>query len=384
MALALLEQGCNMADRPQETKAQNSGSEGLPRPAAEALRSATEGVQQAGERSAGAARAGAQTARRAGEAGSEVLRRGGDAAADSMRHLGDAAGAAMHRGTEAAAEGQRNLVHHAARHFEETGERIALAMQDSAHDMRALLVLPGLSRDGMDHVRASVGSMVEGVLRTNMRMAQEIFRMVSPANTIELQRRLGAEYLDTMLHSSVMLLRAARHAADDALRPLEDHVEERRRRRHGGADGHGRVGDVMATEVSIASPDDTVQRAAQLMRETDAGALPVGEGDRLVGMVTDRDVTLRLVAEGRDPSQTRVREVMTPEVRYVFEDEDLDHVADNMAEQQVRRLPVMNREKRLVGVISLADLARRGHGDLAARVQGGVGRAGGGQVQAAE
>ena len=74
------------------------------------------------------------------------------------------------------------------------------------------------------------------------------------------------------------------------------------------------------------------------MRESDAGALPVGEGDRLVGMVTDRDVAVRLVAEGRDPRQTRVREVMTPDVRYVFEDEELDDVAENMADQQVRRL----------------------------------------------
>ncbi len=112
----------------------------------------------------------------------------------------------------------------------------------------------------------------------------------------------------------------------------------------------------MHRDVRIASPEDTVQQAARLMREEDTGVLPVGEGDRLVGMVTDRDVAVRLAAEGRDPARTKVREVMTPEVRYVFEDEDLGHVADNMAEQQIRRLPVMNRNKRLVGVVSLIDL----------------------------
>ena len=147
----------------------------------------------------------------------------------------------------------------------------------------------------------------------------------------------------------------------------------------------GRVADVMATDVRMASPDDTVQHAAQMMRDADAGALPVGDGDRLVGMVTDRDLALRLVAEGRDPRQTRVRDVMTPEVRYVFEDEDLDHVADNMAEQQVRRLPVVNRDKRLVGVISLADLARRNRGGrLAGRAYRGIAREGGRHTQAAE
>ena len=103
----------------------------------------------------------------------------------------------------------------------------------------------------------------------------------------------------------------------------------------------------MSREVKLVGPDDNVRQVAQIMREADTGILPVAEGDRLIGMLTDRDVTVRLVAEGRDPGQTKVRDVMTADVRYVFEDEDLEHVAENMAEQQVRRLPVMNRQKRL-------------------------------------
>jgi CBS domain-containing protein len=80
---------------------------------------------------------------------------------------------------------------------------------------------------------------------------------------------------------------------------------------------------VMHREARLTNPDDTVQQVARLMREEDTGMLPVGEGDRLVGIVTDRDVALRLVADGRDPARTKVREVMTPEIRYVLEDEDL-------------------------------------------------------------
>jgi CBS domain-containing protein len=126
-----------------------------------------------------------------------------------------------------------------------------------------------------------------------------------------------------------------------------------------------------------------VQQAARAMRESDTGALPVGESDRLVGMVTDRDVTVRLVAEGGDPARTKVRDVMTPEVRYVFEDEDLEYVADNMAQQQVRRLPVMNRQKRLIGVVSLGNIAKGRRSQLAGRALQGIAREGGQHAQTA-
>ena len=105
----------------------------------------------------------------------------------------------------------------------------------------------------------------------------------------------------------------------------------------------GGVAEVMKRVDRIVNPEDSVQQVARSMREADTGALPVGEGDRLVGMVTDRDLAVRLVAERRDPARTKVREVISSEVRYVFEDEALEHVAENMVEQQVRRLPVMNR-----------------------------------------
>ena len=117
-----------------------------------------------------------------------------------------------------------------------------------------------------------------------------------------------------------------------------------------------KVKDVMTTNVRLANPDQTIAEAARLMIECDAGVLPVGEDDRLVGMITDRDIAIRAVAKDLPPD-TLVREVMTKEVLYCFEDEALEHVADNMGEQRVRRLPVLNREKRLVGILSFGDLA---------------------------
>ena len=125
-----------------------------------------------------------------------------------------------------------------------------------------------------------------------------------------------------------------------------------------------KVSEIMTRGVEIASPDDTIQQAASRMAELDVGVLPVGENDRLVGMLTDRDIAIRAVAQGRGPD-TKVREAMTPEVRYCFEDEDLDDVVDNMGENKVRRLPVMSRDKRLVGIVSFGDVALYGDSEQA-------------------
>lgn len=117
-----------------------------------------------------------------------------------------------------------------------------------------------------------------------------------------------------------------------------------------------RVGDAMTREVCVVRPDQTIEDAARMMLAVDAGLLPVGTEDRLVGMITDRDIAVRAIAEGKGP-ETAVSEVMTQEVKYCFVDEDTAHVAKNMGEQQLRRLPVIDRDKRLVGILSLADVA---------------------------
>ena len=118
-----------------------------------------------------------------------------------------------------------------------------------------------------------------------------------------------------------------------------------------------KVSDAMSRDVAIASPTESIRNAARVMAKIDAGSLPVGENDRLVGMITDRDIAIRAVAEGKAPT-TKVRDIMSEEVLYCYDDQDLEEVLQNMSEMKVRRLPVVNRDKRLVGIISLGDLAR--------------------------
>jgi len=117
------------------------------------------------------------------------------------------------------------------------------------------------------------------------------------------------------------------------------------------------VKDVMTHGVECVSPDSTLQEAARKMKDLDVGPLPICDNDRLAGMITDRDITIRAVAEGKDPRNTRVREVMTEGINYCFEDDDVAYAADQMKEKQIRRLVVLNREKRMVGIVSLGDLA---------------------------
>ena len=119
------------------------------------------------------------------------------------------------------------------------------------------------------------------------------------------------------------------------------------------------VNECMTRDVRLIDPDDTLRDAAVAMAEIDAGFLPVRENDRLVGIITDRDIAIRGVAKGLSPD-AEVRAVMSDEIRYCFEDDEADDVLANMGEIQVRRLPVMNHDKRLLGVVSISDLAGNG------------------------
>jgi CBS domain-containing protein len=126
------------------------------------------------------------------------------------------------------------------------------------------------------------------------------------------------------------------------------------------------IREIMTPRVEVIHPDATLQEAAEKMQRLDIGPLPVCDGERLVGMLTDRDITVRATAEGWDPKAKMVREAMTEQVYYCFEDQDVREAAEIMERAQIRRLPVINREKRLVGIVSLGDLAvRTDEGDLA-------------------
>jgi CBS domain-containing protein len=117
------------------------------------------------------------------------------------------------------------------------------------------------------------------------------------------------------------------------------------------------IREIMTREPLVIGPDMVLKEAAERMRDLDSGVMPVGQNDRLVGMLTDRDITIRATAAGKNPNETRVEEVMTADVVYCFEDDDAAAAANIMEEHQLRRLIVLNHDKRLVGILSLGDLA---------------------------
>jgi CBS domain-containing protein len=133
-----------------------------------------------------------------------------------------------------------------------------------------------------------------------------------------------------------------------------------------------RVSEVMTPHAEVLSPTMNLRDAARRMRNDDLGAYPVGEFDRLVGMITDRDIAVRAVADDRRPSETAIRDVMSRQVIYCFEDDDVDDIAELMAERQVRRIPVLNRDKRLVGMLALADLGLCSNHQAAGRALEGI------------
>jgi len=137
-----------------------------------------------------------------------------------------------------------------------------------------------------------------------------------------------------------------------------------------------KVSEVMTRDVQTVRPDQPVQEAASFMLSADAGSIPVTEGDRLVGMITDRDIAVRGVAKGYGP-ETPVRELMTNDVICVRIDEDCDEVATKMSQAQVRRLPVIDEQERLCGIVSLGDFAREGATDTAEQALEGVAQPGG-------
>jgi CBS domain-containing protein len=121
-----------------------------------------------------------------------------------------------------------------------------------------------------------------------------------------------------------------------------------------------KVSDVMTSEVEVVHPDATLREAAEKMKALDVGPLPVCDGQRLLGVVTDRDITVRATAEGKDPNTTPVRDVMTASVVYCYADQDISEASSLMQKEQIRRIVVLDRAKNLVGVVSLGDLATSG------------------------
>lgn len=120
-----------------------------------------------------------------------------------------------------------------------------------------------------------------------------------------------------------------------------------------------KLSDVMHRDPQVIRGDTTLREAAQRMRDADIGALPVCEGDRIEGVLTDRDVVVRSIAQGDDPEKARAADVMTREIAWCFDDDSIDEASRKMSERQVQRLLVLNHDKKLVGIVSIGDLARQ-------------------------
>jgi CBS domain-containing protein len=133
-----------------------------------------------------------------------------------------------------------------------------------------------------------------------------------------------------------------------------------------------KIAECMSRDVQVVRPDQPIRDAAQFMLKTDAGSMPVCDGDRLVGMLTDRDIAVRAVAEGRGPD-TPVSEAMSDQVEYCFDDEEVEAVAMKMSDAQLRRFPVISREDRkLVGIVSLGDISRSDQAEAAGVALDGI------------
>ncbi len=208
-----------MADinKPQDNQRANADA---------AIRRSADAMQQGGHATADALRqnaeAGADVARRGTEAGAENVRRGAELANDTAR-----------RGAQAVVESQRQIAQDAAQRFEEVSRKMADAARGTTENVRQLMSLPNAAEGGLRDMQQGVTGLVEGMVQTNLRAAQELFRLANPAPLVELQQRFAREYTDTLLRNSATLVRAMRRTADETLRPLEQQIE-RQQREQGG------------------------------------------------------------------------------------------------------------------------------------------------------
>src|SRR5918994_4161588 len=174
-------------------------------------------------------RATGEALRQGAEAGSDIARRNSDAGAEALRRAGDTASETARRGGQAAAESQRRITQDAAERFEEVSRKVAEATRGTSENMRRLMMLPNAAEGGLRDIQQGMTGLFEGVVRTNLRVAQELFRLANPAPFVELQQRFAREYTDALLQNSATLVRAVRRTADEALRPLEQQIEQQQR-----------------------------------------------------------------------------------------------------------------------------------------------------------
>jgi hypothetical protein len=188
-----------------------------------ASRDSAEAVQQGGRASGEALRqnaeAGAEVARRANEAGADAVRRGAEVANESFR-----------RGAQAVTDAQRRIVQDAAQRAEEVSRKVAEAAQGTTENVRRMMALPNAAEGGLRDFQQGVTGLIEGVMQTNLRVAQELLRLANPAPLVEVQQRFAREYTDALVRNSATLVRAVRRTADETLRPLEQQIAQQQER----------------------------------------------------------------------------------------------------------------------------------------------------------
>ncbi|HZH46432.1 MAG TPA: phasin family protein [Roseococcus sp.] len=187
-----------------------------------AIRKSADAMQQGGHATADALRQNA-------EAGADVARRGTEAGADAARRGAELANDTARRGAQAVVESQRQIAQDAAQRFEEVSRKVAEAARGTTENVRQLMALPNAAEGGLRDLQQGVTGLVEGVVQTNLRAAQELFRLANPAPFVELQQRFAREYTDTLLRNSATLVRAMRRTADETLSPLEQQIERQQR-----------------------------------------------------------------------------------------------------------------------------------------------------------
>ena len=194
-----------MADNPQQNPA----------------RQAAEAVQTSG-------RATSDAAKHAGEAAADATRRFGDAGAETVNRSGRVGSESFRQATQDLADSQQHIVRNAAEQFEQLSSKVAEALRGTSEDVHSLMVLPGAARGGLQDLQQGVTGLIEGITRTNLRAAQELFQLGNPSRIVELQYRFVHQYLDTLFENSVALVRAVRRTADETLGPLEQQLQQRR------------------------------------------------------------------------------------------------------------------------------------------------------------
>ena len=165
--------------------------------------------------------------RRGADATADITRQGAQASVEAVRRASETANETVRRTTQAVAEGQRQIAQDAAQKFEAVSHKVAHAAQDTSENMRRLMTLPHAAEGGLHDMRQGMAGLIEGVVQTNLRATQELFRLANPAAIIEMQQRFAREYMDAVMQGTATLVRAVRRTADETLPPLEAQIEQR-------------------------------------------------------------------------------------------------------------------------------------------------------------